>query len=127
MTTTPKTLRSRNMTAAKRSLTLIRDGAAADLATIENGGVPESSFTASVATYEKALTVLRTLDALGEAAPADGEGWLATVEVYRDDLDVLIHLLRQSDVAGVITQAEDNSPIGHLLAAIEDEQKPEEA
>ena len=124
MTTTPKALRSRNMAAVKRSLTLIRDAAVAALATIGNGGVPDEAFAASVATYEKALTVLRTLDTLGEAPPP-GKGWFATVEVHRDDLDLLIHLLRQSDMAGVIAQAEDSSPIGHLLAAVADEQKPE--
>jgi hypothetical protein len=126
MPASPKTLRSRNMTAAKRSARLIRDGAAADLATLENEGVPESSFAASVATYEKALTVLRTLDMLGEDGTPPGKGWLATVEVSRDDLDLLIHLLRQSDVAGVIERAEDSSPIGHLLAAVAPEPEQEE-
>jgi hypothetical protein len=125
MTTTPKALRSRNMTMAKRSLTLIRDAAVAALATLENGGVPDEAFAASVATYEKALAVLRTLDMLGEAAPPPGKGWLATVEVGRDNLDLLIHLLRQSDMAGVIAQAEDNSPIGKLLAAVEGEPEKE--
>ena len=125
MSTSPKTLRSRNMTAAKRSLTLIREMATADLDTLGNGVVPEGSFAASVATYEKALTVLRTLDALGEAPPPPGEGWLATVEVHRDNLDLLINLLRQSDMAGVIAQAEEGSPIGELLAAVAPEPKPE--
>jgi hypothetical protein len=109
------------MTAAKRSLKLIREMATADLDTLGNGVVPEGSFTASVTTYEKALTVLRTLDALGEAPLPPGKGWLATVEVARDDLDLLITLLRQSDMAGVIRQAEDGSPIGKLLAAVEGE------
>ena len=118
MTTSPKTLRARNMAALKRSLTLMRDAAIAALATIENGGVPDEAFAASVATYEKALTVLRTLDALGENAPPDGEGGLATVEVRRDSLDLLITLLRQSSVAGVIEQAEEGSPVNELLIAV---------
>ena len=118
MTTTPKALRSRNMTAAKRSARLIRDEVTDHLTALEEDKVPESSFAASVTTYEKALTVLRTVDALGEDAPPDGEGGLATVEVRRDSLDLLIHLLRQSSVAGVIEQAEDGSPIGELLAAV---------
>ena len=124
MPATAKTLRSRNMTAAKRSLKLIREMATADLDTLGNGVVPEGSFAASVATYEKALAVLRTLDALGEAPPP-GKGWLATVEVSRDNLDVLIHLLRQSDMAGVIEQAEEGSPVGELLAAVAGEPEPE--
>ena len=125
MPATAKTLRSRNMTAAKRSLTLIRDGADAELATIGNGGVPESSFAASVATYEKALTVLRTLDALGEAAPPDSEGGPDSVEVARNDLYVLTVLLRQSDMAGMLAQAKEDSPIGRVMAAIAGEPEPE--
>ena len=117
MPTSPKALRSRNMDAMKRSLTLIRDAAVAALATIENHGVPDEAFAASVKTYEKALTVLRTLDALGETTPPDGEGCPDPVEVSRGDLDVLVGLLRQSDMAGAIALAERGSPIGNLLAA----------
>ena len=124
MTTTPKALRSRNMAAMKRSLTLIRDAAVAALATIENHGVPDEAFAASVATYEKALTVLRTLDSLGEAAPPDGEGGPDLVGVVRNDLYVLTVLLRQSDMAGMLAQAKEDSPIGRVMAAITDE--PEE-
>ena len=129
MTTSPKTLRSRNMAALKRSLTLIRDASVAALTTTENGGVPDEAFAASVATYEKSLTVLRTLDTLGEDAPPDGEGQPDPVEVSRDDLDVLVGLLRQSDMAGAIALAERGSPVGRLLAAVagEPEPGPEEA
>ena len=120
-----KTLRSRNMTAAKRSLKLIREMATADLDTLGNGVVPEGSFAASVATYEKALTVLRTLDSLGEVAPPDGEGGPDLVGVVRNDLYVLTVLLRQSDMAGMLAQAKEDSPIGRVMAAIAGEPEPE--
>jgi ABC-type microcin C transport system permease subunit YejE len=122
MTATPKALRTRNMTAAKKAAALIRDAILLHISILEEGKVPESSFTASIAKYETALTTLRVLDVLGEAAP-EGKGWLATVEVSKNDLDLLLHLLRQSDMAGVIAQAEDSSPIGHLLAAVADGQE----
>jgi hypothetical protein len=120
MTATPKALRTRNMGAAKRSATLIRDAVLMHLKILEEGKVPESSFSSSVMKYLEALTVLRTLDALGEdGASPDGEGCHDPVVMDRNDLYVLITLLRQSDMAEVLAQAKDGSPIGHLLAAVE--------
>lgn len=114
MTASPRTLRTRNMTAAKRSLTLIRDAVLLHLDILEDGTVPESSFTASVTKYEAALTALRTLDALGE----DGTDDPGIVEVQREGLAALIDLLRASEVGYAIQDAEDGSLLADVLTAI---------
>jgi hypothetical protein len=124
MTTTPKALRTRNMTAAKRSATLIRDAVLSHIGILEEDKVPESSIAAVVAKYEKALDSLHLLDALGEDSTPPGEGCPDPVVMDRNDLNVLITLLRQSDMAGVIAQAEEDSPVGNLLAAAEGDPEP---
>lgn len=111
MTTSPKTLRNRNLTAAKRSLKIIGEAVTEHQATLEDGGVPESSFTASVVKYEAALTTLHTLDTLGEEGPA-GE---ATVEVRADALEALVLFAH-----GFVTEAgrQPGSPIDELTRAV---------
>lgn len=110
MSTTPKALRARNMTAAKRSATLIRDGILQHLEILAEGKIPESSFTASVAKYEASLVTLRALDALDGGDPApDGE-----VLVRPGDLDVLLRLVRVQFGPDALA---GDSPLGHLAAA----------
>ena len=113
--TTIATLRKRNMTAAKRSLTLIRDAVLTHLDILEDGGVPESSFTASLAKYETALITLRTLDALGEDCAGTGPADDDTVEVRRDDLEALVLFARE-----FTTEAgrPPGSPLGNLTQAV---------
>jgi hypothetical protein len=110
MTTSPKTLRTRNMTAAKRSLTLIRDAVLTHLDILEEGNVPESSFGASVVKYETALSALRTLDALGENDAGE-----ATVEVRADALEALVLFAH-----GFVTEEgrAPGSPIDELTRAV---------
>ena len=110
MPASPKTLRTRNMTAAKRSLKLILEEAQAQLATLENGGVPDSGFMPSVIKYEQALTALRTLDALDRDAPDDA----IEVLVQPGDLDVLLRLVRVQFGPDALA---GDSPLGHLAAA----------
>lgn len=111
MSTTPKTLRTRNMTAAKRSLKLILEEAQAHLATLENGGVPGSGFMPSVLKYEQARTALDILLALdnGDAPADDGTG-----EVRLDDLGLFIRLVHQ--VMPGTDALQPDSPLGRLAA-----------
>ena len=110
MTASPSTLRKRNMTAALRSLKLIRDAVLLHLDILEGGGVPESTFTASVAKYEAALNVLHALDALGENVSDNG-----TVEVRADALEALVLFAH-----GFVTEAgrQPGSPIDELTRAV---------
>jgi len=113
-------LRSKNLAAAKRSLKLIAEQAAADLAVFENGGVPAlGAFRASLAKYEQALLAVSLLDSLGdslaiEAGGADG----SVVEVQREALQALVDLLRASEVGYAIQDAEDGSLLGNVLAVV---------
>ena len=109
MTTTPKALRKRTITQAKKSAALIRDAVALHLKILEEGGVPESSLTAPVAKYETALTTLRTLDAIGGDTPDDGTG-----EVRLDDLGTFVQLVHQLLPGTDALQAD--SPLGRLAA-----------
>lgn len=110
MTASLKTLRTRNMTAALRSLKLLRDAVTVHLDILEGGGVPESSFTASVTKYEAALVTLRVLDALGEDASGNG-----TVEVSVEALEALVLFAH-----GFITEEgrQPGSPIDELTRAV---------
>jgi hypothetical protein len=114
-------LRTRNLATAKRSLKLIAEQAAADLATFENKGVPDlGTFRASTANYEKALLAVSLLDSLDaslaiEAHGADGSG-PPEVEVRREALAALIDLLRASDVGYAIQDAEEGSLLGDIVA-----------
>ena len=110
MSTSPKTLRTRNMTAAKRSLKLILEEAQSQLATLENGGVPDSGFMPSVLKYEQARTALDILLTLGEDGPADD----GTGEVRLDDLGLFIRLVHQVVPGTDALQAD--SPLGRLAA-----------
>ena len=109
MTTTPKALRSRNMTAAKKAAALIRDGILTHLEILAEGKVPESSLAAPVAKYETALGNLRLLDALGGVGPDDGTG-----EVRLDDLGTFVQLVHQLLPGTDALQAD--SPLGRLAA-----------
>jgi hypothetical protein len=120
MTTSPKTLRNRNLTAAKRSLKLILDELEKHQTALENGEIPEVSIAASLVKYETGLIVLRTLDALGKdyvearsQESSDGE-----VSVSRDGLAALIELLRASDVGYVIHDAEEGSVLDSIVALV---------
>ena len=97
------------MTAAKRSLKLILEEAQSQLATLENGGVPDSGFMASVIKYEQARANLDILLTLGADTPADGE-----VLVQPGDLDVLLRLVRVQFGPDALA---GDSPLGHLAAA----------
>lgn len=112
MTASPKTLRTRNMTAARRSLKLILDTANRHLKQLESGVVPGDTFAASVAKYEAALITLGVLDMLGEDSVADGP---ATVEVPLDALEALVLFAR-----GFVTEAgrTPGSPIDQLTRAV---------
>jgi hypothetical protein len=120
MSTSPKTLRNRNLTAAKRSLKLIRDEVLKHLDILENDGVPESTFTASLAKYETTLIVLRTLDALGKdyVEAGDSQASDGEVSVSRDGLAALIELLRSSEVGFAIHDAKDGSLLSDLINVV---------
>lgn len=118
--TTSKALRSRNLTAARRSLKLIAEAAAQHKGLLEEDTVPEASFAVHALSYDRALAVVRAVDALDDGDDVKGEGWLATVEVSLDDLDILVGVLRQSDMAIAIEQAGPGSPLGNILAVLEE-------
>lgn len=109
MSTTPKTLRTRNMTAAKRSLSLIEEAVAEHRKALDAGEVPESGFAVYVIKYEHSRVCLGLLDALGTEIPDDG-----AVEVQPGDLDVLLRLVRVQFGPGALA---GDSPLGHLAAA----------
>jgi hypothetical protein len=109
--TSSKTLRNRNLAAAKRSLKLIQEAVTEHLAALEAGGVSEGNFTASVVKYEQARLTLGMLDALGVDATADE----ATVEVRVDALEALVLFAH-----GFVTEAgrTPGSPIDELTRAV---------
>lgn len=115
-------LRSRNLAAAKRSLKLITDQAAADLATFENKGVPDlGAFRASLAKYEQALIAVSLLDSLDdnlaiEANGADGSG-SPEVEVRREDLTGLVLLVRDLVAEQDVDPDEPGTALARLTEA----------
>jgi hypothetical protein len=100
-----RSARTRAMTAARKSLTLIAEGAAEALAVLGSGGIPQSSITASVAKYAASVAELQLLDAITAGAagdpepePAAGNGVPA-----REDVALLVSLAL-SLPGGVITE-----------------------
>jgi hypothetical protein len=120
---TPKTLRSRNETTAKRNLGLIADAVAQHQGLLKEGVVPESSFLAAVWKYEQARTALHVLKMLDEDQLGSEPG---TTEVLTDDLAVLMELLRSSDVGYVIQEAGEGSPMDRLVQAARPAWEPEQ-
>lgn len=112
MPASPKTLRNRNLTAAKRSLKLIQDAVSEHLVALNDGVVPGDGFLASALKYEAARTALVTLDMLGE----NGENAEPdTVEVRADALEALVLFAH-----GFVTEAgrTPGSPIDELTRAV---------
>lgn len=124
-------LRTRNLAAARRSLKLIAEAAAADLATLENGGVPDlGAFRASTPKYEQALLSVVLLDSLDdslaiEANGADGSG-PPEVEVRHDDLAALVALVRDFITETGANPDEGDTSYTRLTAALQNGQ-PEPA
>lgn len=83
---TPAKARSKNLTAAKRSLGLIDEAAAKARAALDSGRIPGDGLLTYAFKYETALQALWLLDSLG--APEDGDA--RTVEVSRDDLESMV-------------------------------------
>ena len=115
MTTSPKTLRNRNLAAAKRSLKLILAAAQRHLDQLDAGEIPGDTFTASVTKYEHALVTLGVLEMLGENGAQEDNG---EVSVSRDGLTALIELLRASDVGYIIHDAEEGSVLDSIVALV---------
>jgi len=101
--------RSTALTAAKRSLAQILEAAAADDATIKNGGIPDASFTASVRKYEEALAVIRVLDKISA-----GNGELPGDEARPEDLAALLDLLWDCGVRFSPDQSTTDTPLGRM-------------
>lgn len=114
---TPKTLRARAFTAAERSLKLIADAAAADLATLKNKDVPSGSFAASVRKYEAALERLQVLHELADGTEGDVPD---EVLVQRDDLSLLTQAL-QAVIPEFVAAHGDNpdGPLGRIFQALD--------
>lgn len=116
MPATPKAMQSRTMTSAKRSLGLITELAAEHMKTLDNGGVPDAGFMASVQKYEESRVRLDTLARLAagddSAAELDGPD---EVCVGRDDLGLLVGTLNEF-VPGLNTGPD--SPLGRILTAL---------
>jgi len=115
MTQTPQDkaiakIRKRNLEAAKRSLKLLADGAAQAAAILDEGGVPEQAFTASVINYEKARSALALLDMIAAGNTREPDG---LVEVSRDDLAPLVGLIRSG-----APEAPADSHLGRLEQAL---------
>jgi hypothetical protein len=109
--TSSKTLRNRNLAAAKRSLKLIQEAVTEHLAALGDDVVPGDGFLASVLKYEAARTRLELLEMLGVDATADE----ATVEVRVDALEALVLFAH-----GFVTEAgrTPGSPIDELTRAV---------
>jgi len=105
-----KAARTRQLAAAKRSLKLIAEAAAADLATLENSGVPGDSFLPSALKYEHARQALTQLDALVAGGDDD------EVLVPREHLRLFVQVLAEFGMAGGARPG-DGSPLGDLAAA----------
>lgn len=109
MSTTPKVLRTRNMTAAKRSLSLIEAAVAEHRKALDDGKVPENGFAVYVIKYETALAALRTLDALDGDVPVDD----GTGEVRLDDLGPFVLLVHTLSGPGAL---QGDGPLARLAA-----------
>ncbi len=109
MSASPKTLRTRNMTAAKRSLSLIEQAVAEHRKALDAGEVPESGFAVYVLKYETTLAALRTLGALDGDAPADD----AVDTQAREDLAVLVRLVGAQFGPEAL---QGDSPLGRVAA-----------
>jgi len=127
MTANPaRTRRTRNLTAAKRSLKLIQEAITEHQAALEAGDVPRDGFTASVIKYEHARIALGTIDALADGEPAldAGEPVLDAGEIpagVREDLAPLIEVLNQPwarAALGMPAEIAPDSPLGRLTAAL---------
>jgi hypothetical protein len=106
-----RSARTRNLTAAKRSLTLIEEAAAKHRAALDAGEVPGDGFIASVLKYEAALIQLRLLGTL-----ADGEDEAAANgadEARPDDVALLVQFLLGTGLVPAESVGEDG-PLGRL-------------
>lgn len=112
--------RKRTFTAARKALQALAEAAAADSATLENGGAPDTP--AMRKTAEKYLALLGTLDIIDSVLTpfplSELPDWAedaGTITVSRDDVDVLVQFCR-----GFVTEATgpvDGTPLGRLMLA----------
>jgi hypothetical protein len=83
-------VRKRRMTAAMRSLTLVRGVVDQHLGLLKSGQVPESDFVTSGVKYAQALGELRLLDMIAEGGEPAANG---TIELERADVAALLETL----------------------------------
>jgi hypothetical protein len=114
--------RKRRLATAQRSLKLVKDVTDQHLGLLESGQVPEADFVTSAVKYAQALGELRTLDMVLEAAGAQPSA-NGTIEVGRDDVAVLLEVLRGVVPAAVLPEG-DGGPLDRLTSAVSDEQEP---
>jgi len=111
-----RSARTRNLTAAKRSLQLVLDEAAGHMKALEDGStVPDGGFMASALKYEQALAQLRLLDSLaGAGAEPEPDETANGHAVSADDVGLLIGVLRA--YALVPDKTDPDTPLGHLVS-----------
>jgi hypothetical protein len=110
-----KAARTRNKTAALRSLKLIIEAAAQHLSLLEQGAVPESNFMASALKYDQSLTAMRTADTAIKAGDAPAAGDDGLIEVRAEDVALLAQVVRAVVPAQMLG---DGGPLVNLEAAV---------
>jgi hypothetical protein len=89
-TTTITAARKRRMTAATRSLSLVKDVVDQHLGLLESGQVPEGDFVTSAVKYAQALGELRLLDMIAGGGEPAANG---AIELDRADVAALLETL----------------------------------
>jgi len=115
--------RGRRMTAAMRSLKLVKDVVDQHLGLLESTPpqVPEADFVTSAVKYAQALGELRTLDMVLAAAGADASS-NGKVELDQEDVAALLETVSAFVPAGVLNAL---PPLARVAAAVAPA-KPEE-
>jgi|SRR5215831_17812457 len=106
--------RTKHRAAAKRSLSLIAKEIPVHQETLAGGGIPVSTFAASVSKYHEELAALAALDEAMLAPEGDPAADMQA-QVSREDLQGLIGVLQ-----GFGISAAPGTPLARLAAAAED-------
>lgn len=96
------TARSRALTAARKSLGLIEEAVARHKADLEDGNVPDATFTASVLKYEGLRSVLEAFGKLAGGEPVVPESE-TSVPAQGRSADMAAEVQLREDVAALVT------------------------
>ena len=114
-----KSARTRRLTAAKKSLKLIRDAATQHLGLLESGQLPEADFLPSAVKYTPGLAELRLLDMITEGSEQAANG---TAELEPADVAALLETIRAFVPGTVLAALPQLARVAAAVAPPEPEQ-----